>query len=594
MRKLVSFLLAGVLIFSLSACGGNGGGTAQGTTTAQDTTAAVTTEASTDSVTTQADSGAAVDTTTDQSAGSTDLYELTVVDPNYTGNNAPTLVSEYIKNKFGIVVKHVPYQGDIQEQQMMLLASKDYGEVQRMEYDRVYKAYNDAGVLLSLDPYLDKMPDFQRVFADAIPYFRLAANGKLIRWDVDVPLHGETDIEVDDMLTRTDVLEKYGWPTPVSEDDWVAFLKQAMIDFPTTPDGVKTLGMVCPFAESWGLSFCATANYEKGDHFVELSNEDGGVLFDMKQDKFVDYFLEPSVKDSYAFFNRMYREGILDVESLTDDWAAVQAKLDNGSALSAYYIVWAAPEANAALQTAGHDEMSYITMPLQSNAQVAEGQKRAIRVEDTRIYNAWGITDNCKHPERIAEFINWACTDEGQIMLQNGPEGELWVRNAQGKRELTDNGVKFFKGSDPDYNDTIGVYSIPFAPHFNILLSDGQYPSITSESAVADQFLQPRVKEAYDKLGWASSKSWWVDHGFFASTGLPGAISVDPSDPTNDIATKMYELRVKTTANLIQADTPQEFEDIYNAAVQEHLKLNPQQVVDKYNEIYQQQKALMK
>ena len=476
---------------------------------------------------------------------------------------------------------------------MLMLASKDYGEVQHMEYDRVYKAYYDAGVLISLDPYLDKMPDFQHVFKDAIPYFRLAAGGDLIRWDTAVPLKGDMDVEAWDMMIRSDILEHYGWPTPVSEDDWFELLKQAVVDFPETPDGIKTLGMCVPFAESWGLSSIATINYEKGDAFTELSNADGGVLFDMNKDMFVDYFLEPSVKESFMFFNRLYREGILDVESLTDDHAAVEEKCNNGSALTVYYCGWIAGGANVSLLDLGYDNMLYINMPLQSNTHVATGQKRAIRVEDTRIFDARGITDNCRYPERIIELVNWACSDEGAITLRSGIENVHWIRNADGKREFTEEGI--LAHTDGTYNDeVVGLNPIPFTPYFNILLSDGQFPDLMSHAELADQYQKPRIREAYEKLGWSSSKSWWVENGFFASTGLPGAISVDPADPLNDLATKMFELRVKTTASLIMADTVQEFEAIYDAAVEEHNKLNPQAVVDKYNEIYQAEKSQMK
>jgi len=378
----------------------------------------------------------------------------------------------------------------------------------------------------------------------------------------------------------------------VSEDDWVDFLKQALIDFPTTEDGMKTLGVVVPFAQSWGLSSLATINYEKGDQFTELSNVDGGVLFDMKKDKFVDYLKEPCVKECFAFFNRLYREGLLDVECMTDDLAAVEEKLSSGAAIACYYCVWPAWTVNQNLAGLGRENMAYINMPLQSNTQVAEGQKRAIRVEDTRIFDSWGITDNCKHPERIIDFINWACSDEGQIIIQCGLEGEQWVRDASGKRVFTEIGELQF--TDKAESDRVGRNPIPFEPSFTILLSDGQFPNPNSHSENADKLLMPRVREAYQKMGWSSSKSWWVENGFFAGTGLPGAISIDASDPLTDVSNKMFELRVKNTASMILAETPEEFERLYNNTVAEHEKLNPQAVVDKYNELYQIEKAKMK
>lgn len=520
-----------------------------------------------------------------------ELYTLRiVVSPTERVKSDDSEIGAYIRDKFGIVIEYAPYSGNMQELESLQLASGDYGEVQHMEYSKIVQEYTRAGVLIDLDQYADQLGDFFRVFSDAIPYWRLAADGKLVRWDVSVPLKGETDIEVNDMAVRSDILEYYGWPTLVTEDDWVDFLKQAMIDFPET-DGMPTLGLCVPFAESWGMTTMPTMLYEKGENFVELNNADSGVLFDMSKDEFVDEFLEPSVKDSFAFFNRLYREGILDMESFTDTWPAVEEKMSNASAISVFYTAWFGT-ANQTLVNAGKENMCYVKLPIMSNNQFAAGQKRAIRVEDTRAFNAWGITDKCRYPERIVEFINWACTDEGQITLRSGIEGVHWTRDDEGKRVFTE--VRLNAINDSDYlSRVIGANPVPFAPSFNLLLGDGQYPDLMSHTALADEYgLNARQKEAYAAMGWKSSTEWWVDHGYFASTGLPGAIMLDSASEFADTAAKMLEFRVKTSASLIMAETEEDFERIYEAAVAEHLKMNPQSVVDEFNRLYQEQRAL--
>lgn len=522
-----------------------------------------------------------------------ELYTIKlVVPPTDLTSSENTEVGQYIKDRFGIVIEYAPYAGNLQELQVLQLASGDYGEIQSMEYEKIIQDYVKAGVLVDLDAYIDQLPDFQRVFADAIPYWRMGAGGKLLRWDTFLPRRGETDIEANDMLVRTDVLEHYGWPTLVTEDDWVAFLKQALIDFPET-DGMPTLGLCTPFAEGWGLSFLATGNYEKGENFVELGNADSGVLFDHSKDAFVDLFLDPSVKDSYAFFNRLYREGILDPESLTDNCSAVDEKCMNGSAICVYYFIWGQNGYNEALEAAGNGERQYINMPIMSNNQAAQGQKRAIRVEDTRSYNAWGITDKCRYPERVVELLNWFCTDEGQILFRNGFEGKHWTRGEDGKRVLTDEGIKAL--TDGDYNLTVGLNSINFAPDFNLLLADGQYPNLMSHSEVYDQFaLTERQRQAYSEMGWSSSKQWWADNCVFVATGLPGAIALETGTELADTAAQMYEFRIKTTAKLIIAESEEAFEQQYEAAVAEYQKFNPSSVVDEFNRMYQEQRAQLK
>jgi putative aldouronate transport system substrate-binding protein len=270
----------------------------------------------------------------------------------------------------------------------------------------------------------------------------------------------------------------------------------------------------------------------------------------------------------------------------------VDEKCVDGRALSIWYYSWGKNTHNTALTASGNENMHYIMMPIQSNRQVAAGEKRQIRCEATRSFNAWAITDKAKYPERIIELINWACTDEGQIMLQGGFEDKHWVRNADGKRELT--AELLDNASNPDYVYDLGIGSgaCAFLPAFRVTMDDGQGSSLLHSMAIFDQAnLSNREREAYEKMGWSSSKAWWLENGFSSPTGLAGTINVPSDDPLTEIQTKLFELRVKSTASLILAETEEDFEKGYANAVAEHDLLNPQVVIDKFNELYQAEKA---
>src|SRR5690606_28858557 len=113
-------------------------------------------------------------------------------------------------------------------------------------------------------------------------------------------------IRGNDINVRIDALAKQGYPNLVSEDDWINFLKQALKDFPTAPDGSKTLGMIAPFGESWGMAGIAGIMYEKGGLTASTAGNEG-VIFSSAENKFVDYFKNPDVLDSFKWFNRLYR-----------------------------------------------------------------------------------------------------------------------------------------------------------------------------------------------------------------------------------------------------------------------------------------------
>jgi len=48
-----------------------------------------------------------------------------------------------------------------------------------------------------------------------------------------------------------------------------------------------------------------------------------------------------------------------------------------------------------------------------------------------RTYTA--ISKNCKHPEKVLEILNWACTEEGGIYVFGGLEGLDWTKDENGK-----------------------------------------------------------------------------------------------------------------------------------------------------------------
>ncbi|NLB37936.1 MAG: extracellular solute-binding protein, partial [Clostridiales bacterium] len=248
-----------------------------------------------------------------------------------------TPVGKVILEKFNFDVELIPPPaGDNKEQLGLMLAAGNYPEIVNLQDQDIANKYISAGALLPLDPYLDQMPNFTEWYKDSIPFWRWAAgDGNLYNWNIQIPQDQAVFPENNDILVRTDALEQQGWKLPVSTKEWVAFLKAAKEAFPTTPDGEPTIGMAVPFGESWGIAGIAPILYEKGVG-IQISN--GSIFYDAAIDTFVDMFTHPDTKESFAFFNELYREGLLDEESFTDKGDQVLAKLTSGRALSAWYV----------------------------------------------------------------------------------------------------------------------------------------------------------------------------------------------------------------------------------------------------------------
>jgi putative aldouronate transport system substrate-binding protein len=496
-----------------------------------------------------------------------------------------TPVGKEFLEKFNIDIEFLPPpSGDTKEQLGLMLTAGNYPEIVYLQDQDITNKYIEAGALIALDPYLDKMPNFIKWFEKSIPYWRQAAgDGNLYNWNALLPQDQATFPENNDMLVRVDLLEQQGWKMPVSADEWVEFLIKAKELNPTNPDGEESIGIIAPFGESWGMAGIAPIMYEKG---VGIQIANGSIFWDAEKEEYVDMFTHPDTKESFQFFNKLYLAGLLDEETFTDKNDQFLDKLRSGRAFTAWYAIWNADEANNAFKEKGWDNMAYITAPVQSNGQVARGEKNLIMTQLTRPFDTIAITTNAKYPERILEVVDFAATDEGQVLLQSGIEGIHYTR-VDGKRVATD---EYIDGilNDPDYGikEGIGLISI-FGLAANTSPVDNQpYALYRTEYVLAKSRL-PRVNEAYAKLGWDSPLSWWEENAEWITIGLASGVGLEQASDEGTLEARLADFRVRNSAALIMAESEEAFESLYESLVEEYKKLNPQIVVDKYNEIYQ-------
>ena len=512
-----------------------------------------------------------------------ELYEIEVMTGNSNWKVSTEMpVGQYIADKFGIVFKNIYYAGDMREKQGTNLSAGEIGEIVYMQRNDIVSAYYKAGALLCLEDYLDKMPNFTTRFAEQLDRWRQPTDGKLYKWEVNTPSSIYESCEV---AIRSDILELCDWQMPVTASALTDLLVKAKQAYPTTVDGLATVGMVAPFAEAWGLQGIACIGYEKGGKYLSIGNE--GVTFDWTKDEFVDYFLVPETKESLKMFNTMYQEGVFDIESFTDFSAQTTAKLATGQAFAVWYAEWLARNANTELQNAGMTDYEYVKTFIQLDSQAAAGEPRSFKVETARPYESWALTKNCRYPERLIELIDWACTDEGQTILQCGFEGETYTIE-DGKRVPTE----WLMNSSSEERNQMGLSQLVFLPMDKTRnSSDGQYYGLLNEQLYKDvTTLSDRQKEVYAKMGVEYSTQWGDEHGAFVDTGTSGSISLDSTSEFAKIQQQMVECRVKWSAKLILAETDEEFESIWNDAVAEYDMLDHQSVVDEYNRLYQETK----
>lgn len=510
-----------------------------------------------------------------------ELYTIDVlVDGEYVDVSTDTTVGQYIAEEFGIAINFVQVSGDAQKQQALQLAGGDYNEIQYMQHQTMVQQYMDAGVLLNLDDYKDILPDFYEMFEDSIKYWRGGSpDGGLYKWEMAVPKTYVDLLPHYDVFVRSDVLEYYGYPELVTASDWIEFLEKAVVDFSETYDGQATVGMTAPLAESWGIQGIVPIGYEKGETYIAAGND--YYTYNVKTEQFEDYLLNPEAKESFEFFNTLYQKGLLDEECFTDTQDVTKEKAANGRAICVWYKN--VTSQNKTLEAAGHPEMAYIEMPFQLDSQ--EGQKYTTPAAYSAPYLSFGVTDKCKDPERFLKFLNWCCTEEGQLVLQSGLEGVHYTRDEEGKRVPTELFLECI--SNEEISNQEGLYGGSGSmwrclPICMTLAEDGQPYNLGASTELVDSLtLSDRQREVFEALGWESSEQWWTENMEPADTGYSSSCALETSSDLGKVGAKMVELRVKYSANLIMAE---DFDVVWEELMEEYDKLDHEAVIEAMND----------
>lgn len=96
--------------------------------------------------------------------------------------------------------------------------------------------YIAADALVCSDDYIASSTYFKERYVAQIPYWRASSqDGKIYSWERYVPSTDNAP-EVLDIGVRSDMLEQQGWPTLVSEDEWVNFLRKRCKTIPKPMD----------------------------------------------------------------------------------------------------------------------------------------------------------------------------------------------------------------------------------------------------------------------------------------------------------------------------------------------------------------------
>lgn len=147
-----------------------------------------------------------------------------------------------------------------------------------------------------------------------------------------------------------------------------------------------------------------------------LTIKDGKISYSVMQDAY---------KDALIYIHRLYKEGLLDTQTFTQDANQFAATLNEGDHLVALHAA-GRNQADKANFDSGKDG-DWINWTALEPVAGPDGVRLAARDLNNYFGSALGIlSTNCKYPEIAIALFDFLASEEGSLVQYNGPKGFGW------------------------------------------------------------------------------------------------------------------------------------------------------------------------
>lgn len=371
-----------------------------------------------------------------------------------------------------------PVGGDEQAVPLMI-ASGDYPDMIFAKGD-IGKMI-DAGALLPLDDLIEERGEnIKNMYGDQIDRLRNSLDDPQI---YHLGTGGVTNIDMETSGTfqiQLDVLRDQGYPEINTLDEFETALTDFLAENPTTEDGQDYIPLTL-LGSDW--RWLITVGNPSG--FAAGLQDDGQWHVDEETSETVYKFQLPEVKEYFKWLNHINDIGLLDPESFTQTYDTYISKLSSGRVLSIADQDWNISDAEQALRADGNDWGLWAPLPVTLNEDILNPSTKDYGFTGT---TGISITSTSEQPEKAFDFLDWMASEEAQILVNWGIEGENY-EIVDGRRVQTDEDRENANTNQNYSLETgVGMYIWPF-PQWGTGAEDSNGQSIarsTKEDVMAN------------------------------------------------------------------------------------------------------------
>lgn len=478
-RKVVSLMLVSVMVAGmLAGCGSDGDSSKGGSSTETGSAA----EASS--------SGETADDADDKSPITFEYFNADGKNGNWDNP-----VAKAITEATGITLDvsyPVASQGDAKEDVALMIANDEYP-------DMIYAKGSatdlyQAGALIDMTDLIEKYgPNIKKMYG---------AELEKLKWSQDDPGIYQLSYAGVNQKTLTTggscqiqwaALKENDYKYPKTLDEYEKMIKSYLAAHPKTEDGLDMIGITMSASDwHWMITLGNPAGL-----IADASPDNGQWIIDDEYNVHYKHVTDEE-KEYFKWLCRMYNEGILDPNFATQTDDDYIAKVASGRVVAITDAEWHYSQCEATLVADGKVDQTYVGLPVTLREDQVE---KALLYQGTTVGWGIGITKSCEDPVRAIKFLDYLCSDEGQILYHWGIEGENYFLDDDGQPYRTDEEVAKAQ-SDPDYAKNTGIDNYTGFPIYGTgsYSEDGfPYTPTTKESVIANY--NTAEKEGCEAMG---------------------------------------------------------------------------------------------
>ncbi|KKI93477.1 ABC transporter substrate-binding protein [Bacillus sp. SA1-12] len=356
----------------------------------------------------------------------------------------------------------------------------------------------EAGALIDLAPLIEEhAPNIKKMLGDEINRMKWSKDDPSIYVLPNSPVKNEAMTPGFAALVQHDVVKELGYPEMKTLEDLENVLKEYYKRHPEI-DGQPTIPLTLQ-SDGWRFQ-ASTLN---SGFMMTGASDDGEYYVDPQTYEATLHYRRPAEKEVFRWYNKMNTEGLLDQESFVqknDQWLA---KLSTGRALATIAPDYMINDAQNALRDEGKYERMYGYYPITLSE---EYKHHAYQSSGFQVGWGIGITVDCEDPVRAIKFLDYLVSEETQIMLNWGIEGEHY-EIVDGKRVIPEEEWDKRRNNKDYLKETgIGYNFLRFAPRYGdgVLDSTGQTFTVNTRELAIEGLtdVEKEVLKNYDAELW--------------------------------------------------------------------------------------------